>query len=76
MKSTPGSTEPNRGAKKPLPPNFKIQKHAADNRTYPYRENVNWISCRNPIVDMASLYKIYLRNVSFSSSICININEI
>jgi len=62
MKSTPGSTEPNRGTKKPLPSNFKIQKHAADNRTYPYRENVNWISCRNPIVDMASLYKIYLRN--------------
>lgn len=78
--ATPGSTEPSRtltpGAKKPLPPNFKVQKHAADTRTYPYKENVNWISCRNPITDTESLYKIYLRNVSFTSSICININEI
>jgi hypothetical protein len=61
---------------KNLPPNFKIQKHEADTRNYPSQQKIIYISCRAPIVDTASLYKIYTKDVSRSLLIVFDSNNI
>jgi len=48
--------------RKPLPPNFTVQKHEVDTRVYPHQQYATWLSCMNPISsdsDPTTLYKMY-----------------